>query len=109
MGKFEEKIQPDRLCSQKAKAEDIQIFLHKKEDRKMNITTGVDKEFEKSAKNRQDWWRRMKNMKIAEVEKSEPDEVKKKMLEKLVKCDVPDQFHMGKPKLPVISQINRAY
>ena len=32
------------------------------------------------------------------------DEVKKKMLENLVKCDVLDQFHMGKPKLPVISR-----
>ena len=61
----------------------------------MYITTEVDKEFEKSVKNRQDRWRRMKNMKITEVEKGEEDEVKKKMLEKLVKCDVPNQFHMG--------------
>ena len=68
----------------------------------MYITTEVDKEFEKSVKNRQNRWRRMKNMKITEVEKGEEGEVKKKMLEKLVKCYVPDQFHMGKPKLPVI-------
>ena len=38
------------------------------------------------------------------VEKGEEDEVKKKMWEKLIKCDVPDQFHMGKLKLLVISR-----
>ena len=60
VGKFEEKIQSDQLLSQKAKAEDIQFFLGQKEDRKMHITTEVDKEFEKSVKNRQDWWQRVK-------------------------------------------------
>ena len=32
------------------------------------------------------------------------DEVKKNILEKLVKYDVPHQFYMGKPKLPVLSR-----
>ena len=50
-------------------AEDIQFFLDQKEDRKMFVSTEVDKEFEKSVKNRQDWWRKMKNMKITRVKK----------------------------------------
>ena len=37
----------------------------------MYIITEVDKEFEKSVKNRQDRWRRMKNMKITEMEKGQ--------------------------------------
>ena len=32
------------------------------------------------------------------------EEVKKKMLEKLVEFDVPEKFHIGKPDLPVITQ-----
>ena len=41
----------------------------------MYTTTEVEKQFEKSVKNRQDRWRIMKNMKAMEVEKGEEENV----------------------------------